>query len=111
MMIEGSQEHPPGVRTAERQPGRAGDEPTEETISRLRHDLRNPVSHIIGYGELMIDDAADRRHREPLEGLRSIVARGRELLVLINHGLPARVEHGAGAEVDLPGLRVLLIET
>ena len=52
----------------------------EIELSVIRHDLRTPVNHIIGYSELLLEEA-----RENLkEDLRRIHSGGSELLALIN---------------------------
>jgi len=34
-------------------------------FSRIRHDLRTPVNHILGYAEMMIEDDSMRRTFAP----------------------------------------------
>jgi CheY-like chemotaxis protein len=61
----------------------------------MRHDLRTPVNAIIGYSEMLIEDAPPSASGD----LEKILAAGRALLGLINQILdPARLE---GKEVDL----------
>ena len=61
---------------------------SQEEISTLRHDLRTPVNHIVGYCELLLEDTepvqSDRRNR--LQGSLQAV---REALDLINSSLPS----------------------
>ena len=55
-------------------------------VSALRHDLRTPVNHIVGYCELLLDDAATDDQRTVLRGA---IAAAREVLALIEGALPA----------------------
>ena len=65
----------------------------------LRHELRTPLNHILGYSELLLEEAGagERRALEP--GLRQVHAEARQLLGLINNLL---TPSGGDAEaVDL----------
>lgn len=57
------------------------------TVPTLRHDLRTPVNHIVGYCEMLLEDtgAAAPERRESLEGILAAV---REALALIDATLP-----------------------
>ncbi len=50
-------------------------------LSTLRHDLRTPVNHIIGYSELLIEEDNGKWG----DDLKRICSGGRELLSLINY--------------------------
>ena len=50
-------------------------------LSTLRHDLRTPVNHIIGYSELLIEEDNGKWGND----LKRICSGGRELLSLINY--------------------------
>ena len=57
------------------------DEPGSETSRRsLRHDLRTPITTIVGYGELVAEDAREHGHRELLEPLADVFDAARRLL-------------------------------
>ena len=49
-----------------------------------KHELRTPLNHIIGYCELMLEEAADRGGDGPVADLRRIHGNGRLLLARIN---------------------------
>ncbi|MCP5522748.1 MAG: response regulator [Verrucomicrobiales bacterium] len=66
-------------------PGRASSEGVN--LSRLRHELRTPVNHIIGYSEIILEDAGDRLAESARQDLERIRAGGRQLLALINEHL------------------------
>ena len=52
--------------------------------SWIRHELRTPVNHIIGYSEMIEEEAAEGLARSFLSDIRKIKAGGRHLLELIN---------------------------
>ena len=85
-------------------PSSAGDgaAATREFFRTLRHDLRTPINHIIGYSELLLEEAEDRGRDAYGPDLEKIRLAGRELLALVNDCLDAsRVEVG---KVDLDTL-------
>jgi sigma-B regulation protein RsbU (phosphoserine phosphatase) len=58
------------------------DKPAEEVdLSRMRHELRTPINHILGYCEMLMEEA--RLPKEAAEDLLRIHAGGRELQCLI----------------------------
>jgi sigma-B regulation protein RsbU (phosphoserine phosphatase) len=58
------------------------DKPAEEVdLSRMRHELRTPINHILGYCEMLMEEA--RLPAEAAEDLARIHAGGRELQCLI----------------------------
>ena len=61
----------------------------------FRHNLRTPVNHILGYGELLLEDARDLSRGELVGDLEQILAAAREALAVINQ---------AGSEAQLAGL-------
>ena len=84
--------------------------------SSRKHDLLTPVNHIIGYGELLAEDAADAGQQELLSGLEKICANGRALEKIITFQFEAAKKVGTGvgaacfhAEMDpvLDDLKVL----
>ena len=79
-------------------------------LAHLRHELRTPLNHIIGYGEMLVEDAG-RPEIEPALG--GILGDAKALLGLINEFLaPASVEGGLDmailrAKLDPPLGRIL----
>ncbi len=65
----------------------------------LRHELRTPVNHILGYAELLAEDVEP--NSAAAEALRTIGVAAHEVLVLINAALPPS---GVAAEDALPRL-------
>lgn len=62
--------------------------------TQLRHELRTPVNHIIGYSEFLLEEIADLAHPERFARLQAIVATGRCLLSIIDETLGGD-EHAA----------------
>jgi DNA-binding response OmpR family regulator len=75
--------------------------PTGE-VAALRHNLRTPVNHIVGYAEMLLEDAegdADGARRAALEGT---LQAARRVLQLINEALSSG--HTSIAPADLRAL-------
>jgi adenylate cyclase len=56
--------------------------------ARLRHDLRTPLHQIIGYAELLADDARDRGEESSLRDLERIRAAARRALETVEAAVP-----------------------
>ncbi len=59
-----------------------------EAVAELRHDLRTPVNHIVGYCEMLLEDATDPGLAARRTALEQALAAGRDALTLINTSLP-----------------------
>jgi len=71
-------------------------------LKHLRHELHTPLNHIIGYSEMLIEDAVEGPLQDLQPGLRVVHDNAQQLLVLINEVLgQARVEAG---DVNVAGL-------
>lgn len=57
---------------------------SNDFLAKVRHDLRTPLNQIIGYSELMIEEAAERGHADAVSDLRKIHSAGRQLLELMS---------------------------
>jgi CheY-like chemotaxis protein len=58
---------------------------TPEAVAELRHELRTPLNLIIGYCEMLLEDASDSAQRDALQqALRA----GRDVLERINAAVP-----------------------
>jgi signal transduction histidine kinase len=64
----------------------------EESLARLRHDLRTPVNHILGFAELLIEELEEHRADAWLPSLKEIQDGGRRLLETIESGLGRRTD-------------------
>ena len=71
--------------------------------ARLRHDLRTPMNHIIGYTEMLIEETAEADTAALAPGLNQIHADALRVLNRINDFLD--VEVAAPAKLDLGRLR------
>lgn len=71
-----------------------------EFLSRTSHELRTPMSAILGFGQLLEldEDQFEQRHREALS---QIMKAGRHLLSLINDLLDISSIEAGGAELNL----------
>jgi DNA-binding response OmpR family regulator len=76
------------------------DETTDSRAS-LRHALRTPLNHIIGYSELLLEEAKERGLEDLIADLRNIHTAGNELLALINDILDSERVQSADSTLDL----------
>ncbi len=53
---------------------------TGDALKHLRHDLRTPINHILGYTEILLEDYQDRATDRTARALREIHSGGRTLL-------------------------------
>lgn len=72
---------------------------------RLRHDYRTVVNHILGYGEMLLEDAEASGPAERVEGLRQVRADGIRILTLVDGALTAAAPDEGAA---VAGLRAAL---
>ncbi len=64
-------------------------------LANMSHELRTPMNAIIGYSEMMIEDAADLKPEEFVPDLEKVRAAGKHLLSLINDILDlSKIEAG-----------------
>jgi len=57
---------------------------TDTTLAELRHDLRTPLNQIIGYSEMLEEEAVDAGQSATVLDLKKIQTAARRLLELIN---------------------------
>lgn len=75
----------------------------EAIRSSIRHDLRTPLNHILGYCEMLQEDAVDQGWDDLLPELACIANSGRELLSLLDQLLSFIDPNGtAGVIADDP---------
>lgn len=53
-------------------------------VAALRHDLRTPVNHIVGYAEMLIEDLEGESHRAQRTALETAISAAREVLTVIS---------------------------
>ena len=79
-----------------------------EGLSQVRHNLRTPINHILGYGEMLMEDAEAQGRDQLQPDLRQIIEDGKLALAIINGALtPATNEVG---EAPLRAMRDALVE-
>ena len=77
--------------------------PESDALSNIRHSLRTPLNQIIGYSEMLQEEAADQGQIAYLADLQKIHTAGGQLLALVNEGLaPWKLETG---KIDLDMMR------
>jgi class 3 adenylate cyclase len=64
-------------------------DPRSDPRARLRHDLRTPLHQIIGYAELLADEARDRGHAEYAADLEKIRSAARKALDAVDEAVSA----------------------
>ncbi len=70
---------------------------TREAAGELRHELRTPINHILGYAEMLLEDATTGSQDAQLIG--EIIATARTALSFVNDALPSSGESTA-ADID-----------
>ncbi|HEY2806734.1 MAG TPA: response regulator, partial [Gemmatimonadales bacterium] len=58
--------------------------PGSNPVAALRHDLRTPVNHIVGYAEMLLEDLGGPGHEEQRAALEKTLAAARDALKAIS---------------------------
>ena len=72
----------------------------DELLDDLRHELRTPINHIVGYAELLLEQAADLQRPELVPDLQRIHSAGKQLLKPIADHLDAAHVQLTATDVD-----------
>ena len=75
-------------------------------LANMSHELRTPLNGIIGYSEMLQEDAADAGRKEEVEDLNRIESAGRQLLELINEILDLSKIEAGRMELSLETIEV-----
>ncbi len=63
---------------------RAGEQDPSPSLAEMRHTLRTPLNHIIGYSEMLLEEAEERDLEDFAADLQKIQTAGKRLLGLLN---------------------------
>lgn len=69
------------------------------TLRELRHELRTPINHILGYTEILLEEASDAGWAEVTKDLERVHDAGRELLALVTSLLDPSKHPGGKVDV------------
>jgi len=75
-------------------------------LANMSHELRTPMNAIIGYSEILMEDAVDNQHDEYVGDLKKINSAGKHLLTLINDILDISKIEAGKMELDIQDLNL-----
>ena len=75
-------------------------------LANMSHELRTPMNAIIGYSEILMEDAVDNQHDEYVGDLKKINSAGKHLLALINDILDISKIEAGKMELDIQDLNL-----
>lgn len=73
-------------------------------LAKLRHDLRTPINAILGYSEILLEDAPDSADASIVPDLEKIHAAGQELLAAVNDALASEKILDESRDVDIQAI-------
>ena len=73
-----------------------------EAMARLRHELRTPLNHLIGYAEIVRNQARDQSARTEAGLMEQVLTAARQMVDQVQEALPVNAHVAAGA---VPALR------
>jgi signal transduction histidine kinase len=99
------------LRLATQEAERAG-AAKAEFLAKMTHELRTPLNAVIGYSQILLEDAEDEGDRESIADLNKIHTAGQHLLKLVNEVLDLSKIEAGKMELDLEetNLAALLVE-
>jgi signal transduction histidine kinase len=82
------------LRRATAEAGRAG-AAKAEFVASMSHELRTPLNAVIGYSQMLLEDAVDEHDQQSVDDLEKIHKAGKHLLRLVNEVLDlSKIEAG-----------------
>jgi signal transduction histidine kinase len=72
-----------------------------EFLAKMSHELRTPLNAVIGYSQILIEDAQDEGDVESADDLAKILSAGEHLLKLVNEVLDLSKIEAGRMELDL----------
>ena len=84
----------------------AASEAKSQFMANMSHELRTPMNAIIGYSEMLIEDAEDAGDEATVEDLEKINASGKHLLELINAVLDLSKIEAGGMDLHIESFDV-----
>lgn len=78
---------------------------TPAAVARLRHHLRTPLNHIIGYAEIVYRNAKDQAADAEMRLMQDVISRARRIVEMVQEALPANSHVGDGS---VPKLRAAM---
>jgi signal transduction histidine kinase len=72
-----------------------------EFLAKMSHELRTPLNAVIGYSQILIEDAQDEGDDESIADLGKILSAGQHLLKLVNEILDLSKIEAGRMELDL----------
>src|SRR3989337_1365546 len=82
----------------------AAENQSPSASAQIRHTLRTPLNHIIGYSEMLLEEAGERALGEFVADLQRIHTAGKHLQDLINDLLDTKTENQTGSPGSAPVL-------
>jgi signal transduction histidine kinase len=72
-----------------------------EFLAKMSHELRTPLNAVIGYSQILLEDAEDEGDSESIADLNKIHAAGQHLLKLVNEVLDLSKIEAGKMELDM----------
>jgi len=87
-------------------PAESTDPKLNMRVIKARHDLHNSIGHVLGFSEMLLEEAQEQGRRNLIAELASLLESSRHMIAQINEHLETpRIQAGF---TDLPGLQRLL---
>lgn len=81
-----------------REHAHAGEQDPSPSLAEMRHALRTPLNHIIGYSEMLLEEAEERDIQDFAADLQKIQGAGKQLLSMLNDLLDPAMTHAGSVQ-------------